>query len=50
MLFYCSSVNVAAVCTKEGQGTVMEFLWAEDLGRAEIHRKLLVQYGNSASL
>lgn len=50
VLYYCSSVNVAAVCAKEEQCTVMEFSWAEGLGEAEIHRRLLVQYGNSASL
>lgn len=49
MLYCCSSVNVAAVCAKEEQCTVMEFLWAEGLGGTEIYRRLLVQHGNNAS-
>jgi hypothetical protein len=35
------------ICTKEEQGAVIRFLWAEGVPGAEMHRRVLVQYGNS---
>jgi hypothetical protein len=32
-------------CTIEEQRTVVRFLWAEGVKSAEIHRRMLVQYG-----
>ena len=37
-----------AVCTKEEQRAVIRFLWLEGVPRAEIHRRLSTQYGDSA--
>jgi transposase len=34
-------------CTNEEQRSVILFLWSEGVSRAEIHRRLLAQYGNS---
>jgi histone-lysine N-methyltransferase SETMAR len=39
-----------SVCTKEEQHAVIQFLWAEGVPGAEIHRRLSAQYGNSALL
>ena len=36
-----------SICTKEEQRSVIRFLWSEGVSGAEIHRRLLVQYGNS---
>lgn len=35
------------VCTKEEQRAVIRFLWAEGVSDADIHRRLLMQYGDS---
>ena len=37
-----------SVCTKEEQCGVIRFLWSEGVPGAEIHRRLSVQYGDSA--
>jgi len=37
-----------AVCTKEGQRAVIPFLCSEGVSGAEIHRRLSIQYGDSA--
>jgi transposase len=36
-----------SVCSKEEQRSVVRFLWSEGVSRAEIHRRLSAQYGNS---
>jgi hypothetical protein len=41
--YYCSKINMAArlaVCTKETQHAVFQFLWAESTPGAEIHPRL----------
>jgi hypothetical protein len=35
------------ICTKEEQRALIHFLWAEVVPGAEMHRRILVQYGNS---
>jgi len=35
------------ICTKEEQRTVIQFLWAEIVTGAEMHRRMSVQYGDS---
>lgn len=35
------------VCTKEEQRAPIRFLWSEGASEAEIHQRLLAQYGNS---
>jgi hypothetical protein len=34
-------------CTIEEQRAVVRFLWAEEVKSAEIHRRMLAQYGAS---
>jgi hypothetical protein len=34
-------------CTKEEKSAVTRFLWSEGVKRAEIHCRMLIQYGNN---